>query len=255
MLYQDIQLGDIELKSQYITLWMNGQYTEAFNILSNNPQLDSKAFVAECSNLIFQAIMAIEEKYDNDVNGFLALKLTEYNEAIDQFKQMGEWSAQIAYVVGNFVTHNNKTYLCIQDNINHEPPTGAEDEYWVEIMLNGPEGSPGLDVNLKYAWSGAVTYAPRDVVYYKDGLYIATQASLNQPPSDTSEYWNVFLKMPRAKIIVSQTSVPPDELYDGLIWFRIMVPLTWAQVDAKNVTFEDIDNMNQTWAFIDEGGW
>ena len=61
--------------------------------------------------------------------------------------------------------------------------------------------------------------------------------------------------MPRAKIIVSQTSVPPDELYDGLIWFRIMVPLTWAQVDAKNVTFEDIDNMNQTWAFIDEGGW
>ena len=46
MKYQDIQVNDIALQSQFATYWMQGYYTEALRLFENNGQLDSKAFVA-----------------------------------------------------------------------------------------------------------------------------------------------------------------------------------------------------------------
>lgn len=219
MKYQDIQIPDLDLRGLFVDYWLNGQYTEAFAILANNPQLDNKAFVADCFNLVAQAIIALEAKYSTEVTGYLSTQLTQYNIAIGQFRQMSNWSSTTRYVVGNFVTYNDEIYLCYQDNINQVP---TNENYWAYIRLRGLQGAGGIDVNLKYQWSGAINYAIRDVVYYDDCLWVATQANINQKPSVGSDYWGIFLKLPRAKIIVSQTPPAEADRYDGLIWCQVL---------------------------------
>lgn len=50
--YQDIQLSDNTLLIQFEQAWSNGDYATAFNIIDNNPQLDTKSFVADVINTL-----------------------------------------------------------------------------------------------------------------------------------------------------------------------------------------------------------
>lgn len=50
--YQDIQITDNTLLTQFQQAWSNGDYTTAFNIIDNNPQLDTKSFVADVINTL-----------------------------------------------------------------------------------------------------------------------------------------------------------------------------------------------------------
>lgn len=217
--YQDIQITDITLRNQFIDYWMNGQYDQAFAIITNNPQLDTKAFTSTCFTLIAQAITVLENYFFNGVTDYLTAQLTNYNAAISQFRNKSTYVAATAYVVGNFVVYNNDVYLCIQDSTGNLPTNTT---YWVYLGLQGAQGGAGIDVNLRYNWSPAVNYITNDVVLYGNILYVATQPSTGQIPSTTSSYWNEFLEMPKSKIIVSATEPTSDMLYDGLIWWQII---------------------------------
>lgn len=50
--YQDIQITDNTLLTQFQQAWSNGDYATAFNIIDNNPQLDTKSFVADVINTL-----------------------------------------------------------------------------------------------------------------------------------------------------------------------------------------------------------
>lgn len=50
--YQDIQITDNTLLTQFQQAWSSGDYTTAFNIIDNNPQLDTKSFVADVINTL-----------------------------------------------------------------------------------------------------------------------------------------------------------------------------------------------------------
>lgn len=217
--YQDIQIPDVTLRTQFVDCWLNGQYSQALAILTDNPQLDTKAFTANCFTLIAQAITVLEGYFFTNVTDYLTAQLTNYNEAINQFRQKSAWSSSASYFVGNFVVYQNEIYLCIQDNTNQLPTVTA---YWVYIGLRGEQGADSINVNLKYSWSSLAQYAINDVVVYGDYLYYATQANTGQIPSTTSAYWSVFLQFPKSKIIVSQAEPTAEMLYDGLVWWQIL---------------------------------
>lgn len=252
MKYQDIQLADVALRNQFIDYWMNGQYTQAFAIIANNPQLDTKAFTSTCFTLIAQAITVLEGYFFTNVTNYLTAQLTNYNAAISQFRTKNAYSSTTAYTPGNFVIYNSNVYLCIQDSTGNLPTNTT---YWALVGLQGATGADGLDVTIKYEWNSTVTYAVNDVVNYQGQLYFAKQANSGQTPSSTSAYWDLFLAVPRAQIIVSQDAIPASELYDGLIWWRVLLAYAFAQVDAKAYTFNDVDNLGLTWGYISEGGW
>ena len=47
---QDIQISDASLKAQYISYFLEGNYSAMIDLIANNPQLDYKAFVANIMN-------------------------------------------------------------------------------------------------------------------------------------------------------------------------------------------------------------
>jgi hypothetical protein len=219
MKYQDIQISDVALRSQFVQYWLNGQYTQAFAIIDNNPQLDSKAFIADCLNLITASILTLEQLYYTNVEDYLVAELQQFNVAINNFRQKNTWSSTTSYVVGNFVVYNSEVYLCFQANTNILPTNTA---YWAYIGLKGQDGASTLDVQLKYEWKTNVNYVPKDVVYYIDTLYVSKTNNIAKIPSTSTSDWDIFLEIPKAKIIVSQNPPTGDILYDGVIWWRIL---------------------------------
>ena len=218
MKYQDIQVNDIALQSQFATYWMQGNYTEALNLFENNEQLDSKAFVAEVMLKIGQSLAIIENYYARDFENALSLDLTLFNASINEFRNRKQWDSAIAYKIGNAVEYDNSAYVCIQDNTN-QLPTNVN--YWVKLIgLQGDKGIPGIDVNYRGQWLSTQIYNKNDATVYGDYIWVAMQDGVAITPPSTSDAWMIFLPFPKVKIIVSREQ--PVNIYDGLIWAKIL---------------------------------
>ena len=217
MKYQDIQINDVSLQSQFAALWMNGNYTGALDLLRNSGQLDTKSFMAKVMLKIGASLSIIEEYYYNDFEAALHLDLTAFNESIFQFRTRSNWDSTINYKVGNVVVYNGQSYMCIEDNINQLPTNTT---YWVLLGLVGDVGVSGTGVNLRYQWSASVRYTANDGVVYGNSIWVATQNNIGQTPAQGSQYWEEFLNFPKINIMVSDTA--PTTLYDGLIWIKIL---------------------------------
>ena len=63
MIQQDIQISDQSLREQYITYMKNGDYTSAFNLLSNT-QLENKETIASVFNNITTELIRLHNQSD-----------------------------------------------------------------------------------------------------------------------------------------------------------------------------------------------
>ena len=251
MKYQDIQVNDIALQSQFATYWMQGEYTQALNLLNNNGQLDSKAFVAEVMLKIGQSLSIIENYYVRDFENALSVDLTMFNASVNEFRNKKDWDSSVDYKVGNAVVYNDNAYFCIQDNTNQLP---TDTNYWAELVgLRGDKGLPGINTTYKGHWLSTVAYSKNSVVIYGDYMWVALQDNANNAPSADSSFWQVFLNFPKVKIIVSYKY--PKNIYNGLIWAKILRPYTFEEVNALNYTFTDINALNIDWNWVNGGGW
>lgn len=217
--YQDIHNTDLSLKTQFAQNWLNGDYTTAFNILQNNPQLDSKAFVASCFSNIVDALNILEGYFYNGVTQEMQLLFTEYTEGINQFVNRRQWDSTEDYKVGNFVVYSDEIYLCIQDNINIIPTNTT---YWRYIGLVGEKGNDAVQTDFRYNWSSTDSYETNSVVMYNKNLYYALRPNINKTPMTNPQDWAIFISIPQVKIIVSSTPPSDNLVYDGLIWWQIM---------------------------------
>ncbi len=218
MKYQDIQVNDIALQSQFATYWMQGNYTEALNLLENNGQLDSKAFVAEVMLKIGESLSIIENYYVEDFANALSMDLTLFNESINEFRNRKQWNSATVYKIGNAIEYNNTAYICIQNNTNQLP---TNTNYWAELIgLQGDKGIPGIDVNYRGQWLSSKTYNKNDIVIYGDYLWVSLQDNVTNMPSVTSDKWGIFLPFPTVKIFVSREQ--PINAYSGMIWMKIL---------------------------------
>ena len=64
---QDIQTADLALKNQYTQDMTNGDYAGMSDIISTNPQLDTKIFDADKINDIADSLTAQQNNYFNNV--------------------------------------------------------------------------------------------------------------------------------------------------------------------------------------------
>ena len=217
--YQDIHNTDLSLKTQFAQNWLNGDYTATFNILQNNPQLDSKAFVASCFSNIVDALNILEGYFYNGVTQEMQLLFTEYTEGINQFVNRRQWDNTEDYKVGNFVVYGDEIYLCIQDNINIIPTNTT---YWRYIGLVGEKGNDAVQTDFRYNWSSTDNYETNSVVMYDKNLYYALRPNINKTPTTNPQDWAIFISIPQVKIIVSSTPPSDNLVYDGLIWWQII---------------------------------
>jgi len=141
----------------------------------------------------------------------------------------GAWSSTTAYVVGDAVSLNGSSYLCILANTNEEPPNAT---YWLELAsvgatgptgatgatgatgpegptgptgpqgptgatgatgATGPEGPTGPTgppgMVWTGAWSSSTAYIVNDAVSSGGSSYICIAANSNEEPPNAT-YWN-----------------------------------------------------------------
>lgn len=215
---QDIQISDASLKAQYISYFVQGNYAAMSQLLVDNPQLDSKVFVASVINDVVNILSTLQNNYNADIPQYLAVLTTELNARIGQFNDLEEWSNDVEYSLYNFVDYNNDVYMYINDNpTSSNAPTDTT--YWLLIGLRGAQGAPGLGLNLRFAWNNIVQYNALDLVFYEDSSWVAVYDNTNEPPSESSQYWFRFVQHEPVGIETSQTQLA--ETYLGQIWFNI----------------------------------
>ena len=222
--YQDIQIPDVNLQQQYQQYFQNGQYSEALTLLTNNAtQLQGKAFIANLINTISAGISELENKYNTAVPLFLSGLSAQYSSLINNFINKGTWSNTVEYEPYNFVVYNDDVYMCIGN-----PPIGTvptDTTYWLILGLRGEEGTPGVDVNMRYQWNNTDTYNPNDLVVYKTNIYVALVQNTGVTPGTDDSTWGIFLVSTPGQIYVGTTA--PASPVQNTVWFETSVdPLT-----------------------------
>lgn len=185
---QDIHISDSSLISEYINNFLSGNYNEAFNLLENNSQLENKQVIASLMNTISDLLLNHQNLIYDNINGVLSSDLSIFQNVINNYKYIGEYTSSIVYRIYNYVTYNEKYYMYINKiaSSNHLP---TNTNYWVEIDLKGEQGAPGLGLTFQYDWKSNFNYRKYDVVYYENCLWVAFKDNYNVVPSE--EYISV----------------------------------------------------------------
>ena len=245
--YQDIQIPDVDLQGQLQNLFATGNYQLAINILNQNPQLDTKAYVANVINQIVTGVSWLESQYDNKTTVYMSQLATQYQTLINQFINKSNWSAQGVYDQFNFVVYNNLVYMALQDDV----PVGTEPTdttYWLELGLRGEQGVPGVDTTMKFSWDNTVTYQPNDIVVYNGNMYVAllTNTGVNPSGANASQYWMLFISIDRGEIYVGNTA--PANPVNDTVWFKTDVDVSnTAAGTVQYGTFQRYIASSGTW--------
>lgn len=241
--WQDLALKNENLRQQFMQYFREGYYSQALALITNNADIDSETVRPEVFNMINTSLTYLQNLYYNSVEVVLSEDEQQFQYMINNFINKKEFSATEIYVPYNFVVYNEQIYMCIKETTAGILPTNTD--YWLLIGLKGEIGATAIDTTLRYKWDYKITYSPKDVVTYNNVLYVAKNRNNNSQPDINPEDWEVFMTIPRAKIIVSATEPNPDALVEGGQWWKIneiYSNKTVAINDANNVSLKVDDS-------------
>ncbi|HAU87637.1 MAG TPA: hypothetical protein DCW90_19740 [Lachnospiraceae bacterium] len=215
--YQDIQIPDVTVRSQFESYMSTGNYSQALRVLSNNQaQLQGKAWIGETINTIVTGIIAVENLYGNNVIKFMSDLLESLQSLVDNYRSMGTWIVGNEYKEMNFVVYDNEMYMALQDIPANTPITDTD--YWLYVGLRGEQGASGVNVRQQYEYSSTKSYQINDIVVYQGQLYVAIKNSTGVVPTNGNS-WLLYQRIVKATIYVSNTA-PTDNLVEGKVWFK-----------------------------------
>jgi hypothetical protein len=241
--WQDLALKNESLRQQFMQYFREGYYSQALALITDNVDIDSETVRPEVFNMINTSLTYLQNLYYNSVEVVLSEDEQQFQLMINNFINKKEFSATATYVPYNFVVYNQEIYMCLKATTVGILPTNTD--YWLLIGLKGEIGATAIDTTLRYKWDYKITYSPKNVVTYNNVLYVAKNRNNNSQPDINPEDWEVFMTIPRAKIIVSATEPNPDALVEGGQWWKIneIYPnKTVAINDANNVSLQVNDS-------------
>lgn len=219
MQFEDIHLSDTQLYALFRQYYIQGDYTNALNILASNPQLDLKVITADNLNELSERVYGLENVYYTEVEDYLSNLLQSMQTDVNNLSNQNQYSATQQYYPKNFVYYNNEVYFCLQ-----EPPIGTlptNTTYWLYLGLFGKEGTIGLsNLNFVGAWDINTEYTMNQVVYVDYTFYWALQNNQGQDPTTaSSQYWGVLFTINPQQIIVDEDTPVSQDPND--FWFQI----------------------------------
>lgn len=219
MQFEDIHLSDAQLYTLFRQYYKNGAYQEALNILSQNPQLDLRAIIADNLNELRERVYGLEDVYYIEVEKYLTDLLQSMQTDVDNLSNQNQFNAAKQYYENNFVYYNGEVYFCIKEPLIGTLPT--DQTYWLYLGLFGQDGKYGL-INLTFvgSWDTATAYTKNQVVYIDKTFYWALQDNQGQDPStQPSTYWGVLFTVKPQRIIVD--GIQPSDLQAEDFWFQV----------------------------------
>lgn len=237
--WQDLALKNESLRQQFMQYFREGYYSQALALITDNVDIDSETVRPEVFNMINISLTYLQNLYYNSVEVVLSEDEQQFQLMINNFINKKEFSATATYVPYNFVVYNQEIYMCLKATTVGILPTNTD--YWLLIGLKGEIGATAIDTTLRYKWDYKITYSVKDVVTYDNILYVAKTRNNNSQPDINPEDWELFMKIPRAKIIVSATEPNPDALVVGGQWWQVN-----KVYPNKTVTVSDVNNISLT---------
>ena len=215
--YQDIQIADIALRTQFESYMSVGNYSQALRLLSDNQsQLQGKAWIGDSINTLVNGIITLESLYNDNVIKFLSDLSETLQSLVDNYRNVGTWIVGNEYKELNFVAYDNEMYMALQDVPVNTPITDTN--YWLYIGLRGEQGAAGVNVRQQYDYSSGKAYNINDLVVYQGQIYVALKSNTNVLPTN-SDTWLLYERVVKANIYVSNVA-PTEELINGKIWFK-----------------------------------
>lgn len=215
--YQDIQIADIALRTQFESYMSVGNYSQALRLLSDNQsQLQGKAWIGDSINTLVNGIITLESLYNDNVIKFLSDLSETLQSLVDNYRNVGTWIVGNEYQELNFVAYDNEMYMALQDVPANTPITDTN--YWLYVGLRGEQGVAGVNVRQQYNYSSGKAYNINDLVVYQGQIYVALKSNTNVLPTN-SDTWLLYERVVKANIYVSNVA-PTEELINGKIWFK-----------------------------------
>lgn len=215
--YQDIQIADIALRTQFESYMSVGNYSQALRLLSDNQsQLQGKAWIGDSINTLVNGIITLESLYNDNVIKFLSDLSETLQSLVDNYRNVGTWIVSNEYKELNFVAYNNEMYMALKDVPVNTPITNTN--YWLYVGLRGEQGASGVNVRQQYDYSSDKTYNINDLVVYQGQIYVALKSNTNVLPTN-NDTWLLYERVVRATIHVSNVA-PTENLVNGKIWFK-----------------------------------
>ena len=215
--YQDIQIADIALRTQFESYMSVGNYSQALRLLSDNQsQLQGKAWIGDSINTLVNGIITLESLYNDNVIKFLSDLSETLQSLVDDYRNVGTLIVGNEYKELNFVAYDNEMYMALQDVPVNIPITDTN--YWLYVGLRGEQGAAGVNVRQQYDYSSGKAYNINDLVVYQGQIYVALKSNTNVLPTN-SDTWLLYERVVKANIYVSNVA-PTEELINGKIWFK-----------------------------------
>lgn len=215
--YQDIQIADVTLRTQFESYMSVGNYSQALSLLSNNQsQLQGKAWIGDTINTLVNGIISVESLYNDNVIKFMSDLSVTLQSLVDNYRNAGTWIVGNKYKEMNFVAYDNEIYMALQDVPANTPITDTN--YWLYIGLRGMQGASGVNVRQQYDYSSGKAYSINDLVVYQGQLYVALKSNIGVLPTN-SDTWLLYQRVIKATIHVSNIA-PTEYLVNGKIWFK-----------------------------------
>lgn len=218
----DMAINDAPAINGYQEAMREGNYALAQSYLSQITNGNQKIINATKLNQLFDTCVALQRFYSTDIEPYVDNKQTEWENNVNRFSYLGNYSASEAYVKNNFITATvngvQQVFICIAD-----APIGSSvtnTAYWRLLTIRGPQGPSGQGLTFRFAWSSAETYYQDDIVTYGDSIWSCLLQNSNQTPYEGSSYWSLIHSP--TQDIYPFSSIEPSGTQIGSLWFQII---------------------------------
>lgn len=212
----NIVATDGPLIAQYMAAMEAGNQTLANQVLAQIPSATQKIITATDLNKLSQAILAIERFYKTDIEPYLNTKQQEWQNIINRFNYVGNWTSGTQYQENNIVSYtvSGLTMLFIATST---PPVGSNPNntaYWRVLTIQGQQGVSGVGLSYRQDWSSIASYSTNDAVTYNNAVWMALKPSQNITPQPGS-YWKQVISFD-VTVYPIQPEQPTDQPVGGL---------------------------------------
>lgn len=218
----DMAINDAPAVNGYQEAMRNKDYATAQSYLSQIPNVNQKIINAMKLNQLLDTCVALQRFYSTDIAPYVANKQVEWENKVNRFSYMGNYSASASYIKNNFVTATvngvQQVYICIAD-----APIGSsvtDTTYWRVLTIRGPQGQSGQGLTFRFTWSSSEIYYSDDIVTYGDSIWSCLIQNSNQTPYEGSSYW-ALIHAP-TQDIYPFSSIEPSGTQVGNLWFQII---------------------------------
>ena len=228
--YQDVTQADLSAYNEYKNYINNNNLSGAKAALQKIENYGNKTLTAAEINTLVDTVQALQSYMDRDtwqsmVNG----KQQEWENIINQFSYIGEWSSTKQYKKWNMVTYANTSlvdvdgtsyvYMAVQDNEGQSPYENQT--YWLKLSIKGAQGDSGYNGGFRGIWDNGITYNQNDIVVYNNAWYVnVSDTNLNHTPSKDSSYWDLLFEIKSKQYPIQATQ--PTGQASGELWFQVL---------------------------------